>query len=262
MNRLRRVVERATHGVTFTRKLPMSLGGGPIVVSTDGGLRYLFRRMDNIDPLLHEWVRCYVHPGHIAWDVGANVGIFAFAAAHCAGRNGRVIAFEPDSTLVGMLRRSAARQPHTSAPVDIVPVAVGQGIELRKFNIAKRARSSNYLDGYGTIYSGDVSERQIVPAVTLDWLATQIPLPQVLKIDVEGAEIELLRGGSTVLSQGRPVVICEVFGEHSAEVADILRAHNYKIYDGALPQESRRPLDLAPYHTVALPSELHAGSEV
>lgn len=255
---LRRFIESATHGVTFTRRLPKAFGGGRIVVSTDGGLRYLFRRMENIDPLLHEWVRCYVNPGNVVWDAGANVGLFTFAAAHCAGVDGRVIALEPDSTLAGMLRRSAALQPRTSAPVDIVPVAVGREIELRTFNIAKRARSSNYLDGYGTIYTGDVSERHTVPTVTLDWLATQMPLPQVLKIDVEGAELELLRGAKDVLSQARPVVICEVFGEHSAEVADILRALNYKVYDGSLPRAQRQPLDLAPYHTIALPSGLQA----
>jgi FkbM family methyltransferase len=59
-----------------------------------------------------------VGPGNTVWDIGANLGLFGFAAAVAAGPSGRVLAVEPDTALAGLLRRSAAvNREH--APVDV-----------------------------------------------------------------------------------------------------------------------------------------------
>jgi FkbM family methyltransferase len=230
----------------------MSVGGARLYVSGSAGLKYLFRPRNKIDPVLCGLAREFVQPGHVVWDVGANVGLFSFAAAHLAGQTGKVFAFEPDTWLVQLLRRSVLIQSSKSTPVQIVPVAIANSCNLRTFNIAVRSRASNFLQGYGHSQTGGVSEEQTVIAVSLDWLAERLPLPDVIKIDVEGAELEVLQGGSGLLRNKGPIVLCEVGSQCSREVTEILKSNGYRIYDGEVLPANRQELFVAPWNTVAI----------
>jgi FkbM family methyltransferase len=249
---LRSFLERATRRTSFRRSLPTQIGGTQIYVSGSAGLKYLFRPMKSVDPVLCGMAKEFVKNGHVVWDVGANIGLFSFAAAHLAGRNGRVFAFEADVWLVQLLRRSASIQPSTSGTVQIVPTAVAKACDLREFNIASRSRASNFLAGYGQSQTGGVTERQAVVAVSLDWLADRLPAPDVLKIDVEGAELEVLEGGSNLLKRACPVIICEVCSERSEEVTDLLKRLGYRIYDGDVRPNERREVARATWNTIAI----------
>jgi FkbM family methyltransferase len=249
---LRRLLERATRKSTFRRRLPAAAGGGPIVVSGSAGLKYLLRSMDEVDPALVRLAREFVRPGHVVWDIGANIGLFAFAAAHLAGVKGKVFAFEPDVWLVQLLRRSAALQSPGSASVDIIPAAVARACELRTFHIAARSRATNSLAGYGHAQTGGVAETQTVLTVTLDWLAAETAPPDVLKIDVEGAELEVLRGGVELLRGRNPVLLCEVGADSSPEISALLHDLGYRLYDGECADAQRPEVDRAPWNTIAL----------
>jgi len=213
-------------------------------------LRYLKPRLTHVDPSLLRLVTEFVRPGFTIWDIGANVGLFAFTAAHRAGPTGRVVAVEADTWNVALLRRSGVLRTPASAPVDVIPAAVSDGIGFARFNIAVRSRSTNHLDGYGSTQTGGVRETQVVPTVTLDHLLDHFPAPDVLKIDIEGAEVLALAGATAVLER-RPVIICEVAAENAAAVRDLLIPYGYRFYDGELAGV-RTPLDDPPYSTVAL----------
>lgn len=113
--------------------------------------------------------------------------LFSFAAAVAAGPSGLVLAGESDTTLSGLLRRSAAAN-HGHAPVDVLPAAVSDEETVARFHILRRSRSTNHLDGFGTTQTGGVRSTQLVPAVTLDWLADRLGSPGAMKIDVEETE--------------------------------------------------------------------------
>jgi FkbM family methyltransferase len=249
---LRALLERATRTSSFRRSLPISVGGGGIYVSGSGGLKYLFRSMGSIDPSLCSLAREFVKKGHVVWDVGANVGLFTFAAAHLAGETGKVVAFDADIWLAQLLRRSASIQPSTSAPVQVVPAAIASGCDLRTFNIALRSRASNFLQGYGQTSTGGVAEQQTVVSVSIDWLAERLPPPEVIKIDVEGAELEVLRGATGLLGSKFPVVLCEVGQASSREVTHLFKSMGYRIYDGESRLSDRHEVPLAPWNTVAI----------
>ena len=187
-----------------------------------------------------------MRPGDVVWDIGANIGLFAFAAAARAGRNGQVIAFEPDAWLVQILRRSAAAQRETSSPVRIVPAAVASEIGLRQFTIASRSRASNALAGHGHTQMGETYEEQTIVALSLDWLTEKLPPPNVVKCDVEGAEVEVFSGQSKMLGNIRPVIICEVGGETSERMTDILLKQRYWLY-GKKPSVPRTPAVAGPH---------------
>ena len=84
--------------------------------------------MATADPPLLRNVQELVRPGDVVWDIGANIGLFTFAAAALAGVGGKVVAFEPEVWLVQVLRRSSRLQAPDSAPVTIIPAAVASQV--------------------------------------------------------------------------------------------------------------------------------------
>jgi FkbM family methyltransferase len=250
---LRPALERTTHRVVIRRRLPPPFGAARIYASSEGGLRYLRPRMASVDPALLRLAAEVVRPGDTVWDIGANLGLFSFAAAVAAGPAGRVLAVEPDAVLVRLLRRSAAaNQDH--APVEVLPAAVADGLAIAHFHIARRNRSTSHLDGFGTSQTGGVRATELVPTVTLDWLAAQFPAPDVIKIDVEQAELAVLSGAASVLRAALPTIVCEVAARHAAAVRDLLIAHGYTLYDGDQPSAERVPTAQAPPTTLAVSS--------
>lgn len=213
-------------------------------------MRYLRPWMSSIDPDLLSLAAEVVKPGDTVWDVGANIGLFSFAAAMAAGASGGVLALEPDIVLTGLLRRSA-RSNHNMAPVEILPTALADEVGVGRFHIAQRNRSTSHLDGFGSSQTGGVRSTELVPTVTLDWLADHFPLPRVLKIDVEAAELAVLRGGARVLSSG-PTVICEVAGHNAVSVGNLLSDYGYTLYDAHQSCERRIPTAAAPPDTLAI----------
>lgn len=250
---LRSLVEAAVRTLVLRRRLPAEAGGAPVFVSPSAGLKYLFRSPREWDKDLFKLAAEFVKEEMVVWDVGANLGMFSFAAAHRAGPKGSVVAIEADIFLAQLLRRSAALQPASSAPVRVLPAAAGASVAPRSFFIANRMRAANHLEGYGNAQAGGGGERQDVVGVTLDWLAGFLPPPDVVKIDVEGAELEVLKGAEGLLGGKRPVILAEVDPKNSMVVAGFLKGLGYKIYTSLLPKVDRKELDNASWATIALP---------
>ncbi len=249
---IRSFVEQQTHRLVFRRRLPKPFSHMRFYVSSEGGLRYLRPSMDRVDRNLISLVSEFVRRGSIVWDVGANLGLFTFAAAAAAGPDGRVIAVEPDPWLVNLLHRSIRlAQPGRVAGVDVVCAAVADKTGMAAFHVAKRSRSTNYLEGYGTTQTGGTRERRLVPTVTLDALLAHVPAPDVLKIDVEGAETLVLQGGPSVLETG-PLIVCEVAGENAHRVGEVLRERGYRFYPLKPPSGPRQEVALPPSEVLAI----------
>jgi FkbM family methyltransferase len=236
---LRRLAEIASHGVVLRRRLPARFGGRILYVSPECGLRYWRFDLGKIDPVLLDVAERYVGLGDVVWDVGANVGLFTFAAAH---RAARVLAFEPDPWLADLLERTAVSFPNVSVIRAAVADYCGQG----ELHVAMRARGSNFLLGNGYDQSGGTRRRQQVRVVRLDSLE-QTP-PNVLKIDVEAGEVAVLRGAARLLAESHPTVICEVAGENASAVTACLGGYN--LFDA----ERGAPVDVAVWNTVAVPA--------
>ena len=129
---LRRSLERLTRRLVLRRQLPGTFDNAVLYVSPAVGLRFIFRSMARIDPPLLMAAYKLVKTGDVVWDIGANIGLFALAAAVRTGKHGKVIAFEPDVWLVQLLRRTSAAQPDKNAPITVVPVAVAAEVSLRR----------------------------------------------------------------------------------------------------------------------------------
>ena len=238
------------------RHLPREFQRLPIYVTPEAGLRY-WGALGKVDPLLLRMVRELVFPGAAVWDVGANVGLFAFSAAAVAGPSGSVLAIEPDIYLAQLLNRSAQRialtEPRT-AEVKILCAAVSSECGVRLLEIAERARASNRLQNtYGGSQTGSSRQLQPTTSVTLDSLLDSFAPPNVLKIDVEAHEAEVFRGATRLLEVSRPLIWCEVDPANAEKVSELLGQRDYRLFGAA---EMPHPLiTKAWWNTLAVPAE-------
>jgi FkbM family methyltransferase len=231
------------------RHLPKDLGSAPIHVSPDASLRHWAPRLRSD---LFDLARQFVHSGDTIWDIGANVGLFTTAAAQKAGPGGSVIAVEPDLWLAALLHRSAAAQRLTAAPIHILPVAVSGAVGIETLHIAKRNRNSNHLSSIPEhSQAGGTRETHQVLCITHDWLLDQTPPPSLVKIDVEGSEIDLLHGAHRLLTEVRPILMCESQHRNRPAVTTIFNRYSYKLYDWNTTP--RVEVQTAAFNTLAIP---------
>ena len=248
---LRKLVERLSRGTVLQRRLPMRSGGDRVYVSPDAALQYWKWNLETGSKLLFDFAEQYVRPGDVVWDIGANVGLFTFAAAYAAGPHGKIVAVEADVFLVELLHKSVAARSRDRAEVMVLPVAVSDDIAIAQFHIARRGRSTNHLAcSEGSTQTGGVRETNSVMTITLDWLANQLAPPRVLKIDVEGAESRVLQGAEQILVRTKPVVLCEISEQNADTCTQFLRAHGYTLYDFDRPDRAK--IARASFNTLAV----------
>lgn len=253
--RIRKIVEQLSHGVILKRRFSKSLGGNVIYVTPEARLGFWRKNLEKTDPELIALVKKMVKPGLTVWDIGANVGLFSFAAAHMAGKNGMVLSVEPDSFLVNLLRRSVSIQSLTNAPVNVLCTAISNNLAISEFSVAKRGRASNFLTrSKGRSQSDGIRNTFPTMVVSLDWLLDYFSPPDLVKIDVEGAEFDVLDGAKRLLREVRPIIYCEIGRDKSKLIYELLQENNYTVFDGT-DLEFKRALKHCPFNCLALPQE-------
>jgi FkbM family methyltransferase len=248
---LRSIAERMARQIVFARRLPADFGPGRIFVSPDALMAICKWNLESADPILFAAVRRLVRPGMKVWDVGANLGLFGFAAAWAAGAQGRVLLIEADPWLCTLLQRSArGLARHGYAPAMVASCAITDQAGAVSFVIAARGRASNAIDGLSRSQTGGVREKLVVGGCTLDHVLAATFRPDVIKIDVEGAELAVLRGASSALAH-RPLLLIEVGEDSRDEATDLIRRAGYRLYDA---ETDMRPVERCAWATVALPA--------
>ncbi len=238
---LRQLLTYLSRGRILKRNLPADFGSRPIYVSPDAALAFWKMDLEKVDPILFNFARHLVKPGNVVWDVGANVGLFTFAAAAIAGKNGSVLAIEPDSFLAGLIQRSAQLPSLDAATVHVISFAISDRPGVVTFNISKRGRCSNHVSGFGTEQSGGARSSISVPSVNLDSLIDVYGPPNVVKIDIEGMDHIALRGADKLLRR-RPILILEVTDANRDEMFEILQKYGYRVFDTTLRPVRKMPL--------------------
>lgn len=142
-----------------------------------------------------------LEPGALAFDVGAHLGYGTLVMAAVAGAGGRVWSFEPDPEMFSTLRRNVDGN-RSERFAEIVPVHAALGAQEGRATFARGETSgTGHLTGNG--------EGLEVEVTTLDAAADRYGIPAVVKIDVEGGELDVLRGGSRLLEEGQTRFVIE-----------------------------------------------------
>lgn len=251
---MRTLIERISRGKSLRRRLPPRFGSRPVFLSPDAALTYLKWNWAEASAELLTAVAKYVKPADRVWDIGGNVGVFSFAAAHLVGEQGVVVTLEADPFLAYLLQKSANDAGNADRKVHIICAAASHEQSLALFAIAQRGRASSALELSGhRSQAGGTRYVQYVPTITLDSLLEHFHAPQVIKIDVEGAEALVLRGATRVLSECRPLFYIEVSTENNHSVTDHFKRHGYRLYDGDAADGIE--LEYCVYNTLAVPNE-------
>jgi FkbM family methyltransferase len=162
-------------------------------------------------PELQNFLSSVVKAGSVFYDVGANVGFFSLLAAKLVGPQGKVICFEPLRDNLIRLRENAERNEFYN--VQILPLALGGANEERIFQVSERPTWGK-LKGVGSEtpdkYMSDIK----VMVRRLDDLLSEsaIQPPDFVKIDVEGAEVEVVEGARETLLRHGPTLMIELHG--------------------------------------------------
>lgn len=161
-----------------------------------------------------------VRIGDTCWDIGANIGFYTCLFASLVGKSGRVVAFEPASATLAYLRKNIALNRFNSDQVVVINKAIGDEVHQKRifFNVADMA------EGTASLKAEQGSATEMVQMDTLDNLYPTLPRPDLIKIDVEGYQLEVLAGGKKFLSCHHPMIMAELRDNNPDTVR---RAQNY-----------------------------------
>jgi len=189
-------------------KIESGVGKGLFINVGNSAAAYV---LGTFKPDLQSFLSSTVKEGNIFYDVGANVGFFSLLAARLVGTTGRVISFEPLPDNLVNLRENAERNQFPN--VQILPFALGATNEEQIFQVSERPT-------WGKLKSAghDAPDKYLtdikVTVRRLDDLLIDgvIQPPDFVKIDVEGAEVEVIEGAQETLIRHRPTLIIELHG--------------------------------------------------
>jgi FkbM family methyltransferase len=180
------------------------------------------------EPETLAWIDTLPH-GSVLWDVGANVGLYSCYAAKA--RDCRVVAFEPSVFNLELLARNVYLN-HLTSRVTIVPLPLCERVTDNTLNMTT-TQWGGALSSFGVQHGFDgalldkVFEFRTI-GVSGDELVTKlgVPYPDYIKMDVDGIEHLILRGGHEVLKQvrGVQVEINDAFEPQAQESRRLLEA--------------------------------------
>lgn len=178
----------------------------------------------SIVPLISE----YAKPGSTVIDVGAHSGYFTICLSDAVGTKGKVYAFEASPVIYAELRENL--ESNALANVEAINKAVSDEIGHIDFFLAPNWKSeiSSMRPGEG--------DKTTIEAVALDSAIPDTQAVSFVKIDVEGAEMKVLKGMAEIIQRDHPTIVVEIsdpwlkeLGSSSTEVFEFLHIHGYKI---------------------------------
>jgi len=198
------------------------------------------------EPAVTAAIASTVQPGWTCFDVGGHVGYYTLLLASLTGREGEVHCFEPFPQNAARIREHVAANT-VAARVRVHEVAIsdrsGRASMVAGGDADGRSSMAHLEDARGVVGEwGDrifsTFTRTPVHKQTLDalWASGAIPSPQVMKIDIEGAELQALTGSLQLLRATRPVLFVELHNCRLAvECTQILAREGYTLRVLALP---------------------------
>jgi FkbM family methyltransferase len=187
--------------------------------------------------------------GMILFDIGAHFGLFSLAALHYGGPTARAIAVDPSPTAVSFVNVQA-KLNHLSDRLHMIQASASDRAGFQDMVAVGVLASGYYVAPAKSDAANEITQTR---AVTLDGLVDELEItPTHIKIDVEGFEAAVLRGGQKVLSTDpAPTLFVELHNEivrsaggNPAESLTLLRNYGYETFTSdELPISEDRILD-------------------
>jgi FkbM family methyltransferase len=209
-----KLVVRSTYGRAYWTILPKSPlryrlpSGGVLLLEARHSFTHCFwPGVDKYEPDVRAALLHFLKAGDTFLDCGANIGYFSVLAGDLVGARGHVFAIEANPVTFGMLERNLSAN-RSGVAVHCALMAVPGEVSLFVPRQGGDVYSSTRKGG---LVKGEDTETITVPGRTLDDVVGSLGINRVdvLKIDIEGGELDVLRSARHVLRNMRPVVVCE-----------------------------------------------------
>ncbi|MEW6602482.1 MAG: FkbM family methyltransferase, partial [Nitrospirota bacterium] len=163
-----------------------------------------------------------IQPGMTILDIGANIGYMTLICSRAAGSNGQVISFEPNPIMVRELKHNLELNGIRNVLIEPVALGENQGTLCLMLPEAGKESHSSLCTNSTFQAVGEIS----VSVESLDSVIARLSLKKIdlIKIDVEGAELMVFRGAEKVLREMRPLIVFE-----SAE--NLAEAFGHSVFD-------------------------------
>jgi FkbM family methyltransferase len=186
---------------------PFRVRGNPRKLGIDG---LIYARREGLEPALKPYFRLE-RPGSVFLDIGANYGYWSRHVLIDAQRRGipdvSVIAFEPLPANYDLLVENMRQVPGSDKSVCCEPLAVGEATGTCFMSLSNEDPGSSFASDSGSIQCS---------VTTIDDFVEEHNIRKVglIKIDVEGFELRVLRGARNTILRDRPAILCEIIPSH------------------------------------------------
>lgn len=225
--------------------------GAKLVVDTRDSLLAPWLLLDGLwESHVTGWMQASLHPGDHFVDVGANIGYFTLLGAQTVGPQGRVVAVEAHPQLVQLLRRNVVINGMHDR-VEVCHRAAWSEETTLRFHQRVRYSANSSLAPTGDAALAELADTQEtveVPAATLDQILDDMTKVDLIKMDVEGAEVHAVSGlertlrrnpNVTVMFEWSPAQIRQM-GDDPADLIDAFSTHGFRF---RLMEDDLAPVD-------------------
>jgi FkbM family methyltransferase len=188
-------------------------------------------------------VRKLATPGSVFVDVGGNIGDFSLLAASVVGKKGRVLCFEPEPGNFQAIQRNIKLNAYTN--IELYQVALSDRDGEASLYLGVRCDYHTLLDGQSFRGAGAIK----VTTRDLDSLLRETGVQHVdmIKIDVEGAEMQVLKGAAETLDANPDIILLlelhPQLGVRPQDIRDFLERHGLSLYRMSLPYNISLEMD-------------------
>jgi FkbM family methyltransferase len=194
----------------MVRKQSVKHEGVEIILSTPNYLNQFRASSFSVkEPETLEWID-QITTGSVVWDIGANVGLYSCYAAKKRGC--RVFSFEPSIFNLELLARNIFNNQLQDL-ITIVPLPLSESLSVNKLNMSSTEwggalSTFGYDFGHDGVKMNKVFEFSTIGISMVDAIKLlNIPQPDYIKLDVDGIEHLILKGGASVLENVKGILI-------------------------------------------------------
>lgn len=193
------------------------------------------------------WLDRETRTGDVFLDIGANIGIYSLAAGHRVGPNGRVIAVEPHKVnVVSLMHNVLANHFEDRIQVLSAPLAEKPAIEQLQYRRLDAASTGSQYGGSTKTVDFDPVVSEVCNGTSFDELLSSgaFPSPNLIKIDVDGIELRILKGMRKMLnSEQRPrSVQVEINVGENDDIVDFMQTCGYTLVERHLTKQGKKLL--------------------